>query len=173
LDIAGAFRQHINRSNKAGTGGILVESFSELLRVMWSENYNFISPMTFRDALVRFAPQFSGRDQQDSQEFLMLLLDGLHEDMNQHASQSRAIMKLSSSTNDLEEELKFEKLPDWQASAIAWEKYLAKNTSIIVDLFQGQYRSRLTCLSCKQVNLCNGLYTQNLIEPCNVDFHNI
>ena len=30
----------------------------------------------------RFAPQFSGYQQQDSQELLSFLLDGLHEDLN-------------------------------------------------------------------------------------------
>ena len=30
----------------------------------------------------RFAPRFSGYSQQDSQEFLGFLLDGLHEDLN-------------------------------------------------------------------------------------------
>lgn len=53
--------------------------------------------------------------------------------------------------DDPEEEARFETLPDWQASGIAWERYLARNASIIVSLFQGQYRSRLTCLTCHQV----------------------
>lgn len=30
----------------------------------------------------KFAPQFSGYQQQDSQELLAFLLDGLHEDLN-------------------------------------------------------------------------------------------
>lgn len=30
----------------------------------------------------RFAPQFSGYQQQDSQELLAFLMDGLHEDLN-------------------------------------------------------------------------------------------
>jgi ubiquitin carboxyl-terminal hydrolase 4/11/15 len=30
----------------------------------------------------RFAPQFSGYQQQDSQELLAFILDGLHEDLN-------------------------------------------------------------------------------------------
>lgn len=51
-----------------------------------------------------------------------------------------------------QEELEFEKLPDWQASAMAWERYLSRNTSIVVSLFQGQYRSRLTCSSCKHTS---------------------
>ncbi|GAA5806256.1 hypothetical protein HPULCUR_011787 [Helicostylum pulchrum] len=145
---SGIFKQHINRqNNKAGTGGILTESFAELLRVMWSESYNFISPMTFRESLVRFAPRFSGTDQQDSQEFLLFLLDGLHEDLNLAAFGNQTSNKFS-----LVDEPAFEKLPTWQASALAWEKYLHSNSSIIVSLFQGQYRSKLTCLSCKQTS---------------------
>ncbi|KAI7897645.1 uncharacterized protein BX663DRAFT_527436 [Cokeromyces recurvatus] len=142
--ISGTFRQHVNRGNKSGTGGVLVETFADLLRVLWSESCNFVSPMTFREALIRFAPQFSGTDQQDSQEFLMFLLDGLHEDLNSRNSHHSVIKELS--------DAEFEKLPDWQASSLSWEKYLARNSSIIVNLFQGQYRSKLTCLSCKQTS---------------------
>ncbi|KAG1109109.1 hypothetical protein G6F42_015758 [Rhizopus arrhizus] len=42
--ISGVFRQHINKDNFLGTGGVLAENFASLLRTMWSENYNFISP---------------------------------------------------------------------------------------------------------------------------------
>lgn len=30
----------------------------------------------------KFAPQFTGMDQHDAQEFLAFLMDGLHEDLN-------------------------------------------------------------------------------------------
>ena len=36
----------------------------------------------FQYAVGRFAPQFSGYQQQDSQELMAFLLDGLHEDLN-------------------------------------------------------------------------------------------
>lgn len=36
----------------------------------------------FQTQVGRFAPQFSGYQQQDSQELLAFLLDGLHEDLN-------------------------------------------------------------------------------------------
>ncbi|KAI8330223.1 hypothetical protein BC941DRAFT_186274 [Chlamydoabsidia padenii] len=143
--ISGMFKQHINKQNPLGTGGVLAEKFAELLRVMWSENYNFISPVTFREALVRFAPQYSGTEQQDSQEFLNFLLDGIHEDLNAIPQQQKA----ASSVEDPTEEARFEQLPDYQASALAWEKYMARNASVVVSLFQGQYRSRLSCLTCK------------------------
>ena len=40
------------------------------------------SLMPFQIAVGRFAPQFSGYQQQDSQELMAFLLDGLHEDLN-------------------------------------------------------------------------------------------
>lgn len=36
----------------------------------------------FQTQVGRFAPQFSGYQQQDSHELLAFLLDGLHEDLN-------------------------------------------------------------------------------------------
>lgn len=97
-----------------------------------------------QEALVRFAPQYSGTEQQDSQEFLNFLLDGIHEDLN--AIRQKPALLFS---DDPTEEARFEQLPDYQASNLAWEKYMSRNASVIVSLFQGQYRSRLTCLSCK------------------------
>ncbi len=40
------------------------------------------APPRRRWQLAKFAPQFSGYAQQDSQELLAFLLDGLHEDLN-------------------------------------------------------------------------------------------
>lgn len=41
-----------------------------------------VTPRQFKAKIGRFAPQFSGYQQHDSQEFLAFLLDGLHEDTN-------------------------------------------------------------------------------------------
>lgn len=113
---------------------------------MWGAQYNFVSPILFREALIKFAPQFKGSEQHDSQEFLNFLLDGIHEDCN--LITKRPVPPPESA----EEEERFEKLPDWKASGIAWERYLERNSSVVVSLFQGQYRSRLTCLTCDAVS---------------------
>lgn len=41
-----------------------------------------VVPRGFKSRIAQFAPQFSGYQQHDSQEFLAFLLDGLHEDLN-------------------------------------------------------------------------------------------
>lgn len=38
--------------------------------------------LNFKVSVGRFAPQFSGYQQQDAQELMAFLLDGLHEDLN-------------------------------------------------------------------------------------------
>lgn len=82
--LSGRFRKDLNRSNILGTGGRLAEEFANLEQLMWSVegSYRIVSPMEFKRVLQRSKPQFSGNDQQDSQEFLAELLDALHEDLN-------------------------------------------------------------------------------------------
>jgi hypothetical protein len=41
-----------------------------------------VAPRQFKARVARFAPQFAGYSQHDSQELLAFLLDGLHEDVN-------------------------------------------------------------------------------------------
>ncbi|KAI7872098.1 hypothetical protein BDF14DRAFT_1756361 [Spinellus fusiger] len=143
---SGSFKQHINKKNKLGTGGVLAESFADLLGVMWNGSYTSVSPAPFRRELIKFAPQFSGTEQHDSQEFLNFLLDGIHEDVNMVTERRPATPE-----NAADEEA-FEKLKDWEASSIAWNKYLSRNSSVVVSLFQGQMRSRLKCMTCNKTS---------------------
>ncbi|KAK9711033.1 ubiquitin-specific protease doa4 [Basidiobolus ranarum] len=141
--LDGSYKRHINATNFLGTGGVLAEAFGNLIRVMWSEQYNFVSPVTFREAIGRFASQFQGYEQQDAQELLAFLLDGLHEDLN-------LIVTKPPICDDDDDYL--ESLPEEEAANLAWEKYLLRNSSIIVGLFQGQFRSRLKCTFCQHTS---------------------
>ncbi|KAG9284877.1 hypothetical protein G9A89_003800 [Geosiphon pyriformis] len=140
--LNGSYRRHINTVNPLGTKGLLSNSFAKLLHYMWSEQYTFVSPVSFKEAIGRFAPQFSGSDQQDSQEFLAFLLDGLHEDLN--------VPKYKPPIRELteKEEEQRELLPPQKVSEIEWENYTLRNWSIVVSLFQGQFRNRLECMTC-------------------------
>jgi ubiquitin carboxyl-terminal hydrolase 8 len=50
-----------------------------------------------------------------------------------------------------EREAALETLPTEVASQKEWDIYRMRNDSFIVDLFQGQYRNRLECLTCHKV----------------------
>lgn len=124
--------------------GAIAEAFGALLQKIWdaqpvSASY---SPREFKQQLQRFAPQFSGYQQHDSQELVAFLLDGLHEDLNR-------ILKKP-----------YVEKPDWEGgedrelidlAKRSWEGYMQRNDSIIVDLFQGQYQSTLVCPECQKV----------------------
>lgn len=72
----------INATNPLGSHGELAEEFADLLKTMWNGENSVIAPRDFKFKLERFAPQFAGYQQHDSQELLAFLLDGLHEDLN-------------------------------------------------------------------------------------------
>lgn len=42
--------------------------------------------------------------------------------------------------------------PDAEVANEAWRRYKSRNDSVIVDLFQGQLKSKLTCPVCNKVN---------------------
>ncbi|GAA99473.1 uncharacterized protein L969DRAFT_93933 [Mixia osmundae IAM 14324] len=138
----GSYRRAINRQNPMGTQGVLADAVGELIKVLWTETYNFVAPVSFRDAICRFAPQFRGTDQHDSQEFLAFLLDGLHEDLNFVVKKPRPVEMTP------EREAALESLPTQVASEKEWQIYTRRNNSVIVNWFQGQYRNRLQCLTC-------------------------
>ena len=124
--------------------GAIAEVFGALLRRIWSDSSTATSysPREFKQTLQRFAPQFIGYQQHDSQELLAFLLDGLHEDLNR-------ILKKP-----------YVEKPDWEGGGdeelvklanASWDGYLKRNDSVIVDLFQGQYKSTLVCPECSKV----------------------
>lgn len=142
--VSGVYKAEVNTSNPLGMGGAMAKVFGELLVKLWSATGNAWHPREFKTVLSRFSPQFIGYSQQDTQELLAFLLDGLHEDLN------RIVKK------------PYIEAPDWEGGGIRemvafarkqWEIYKLRNDSVIVDLFQGQYRSTLVCPECGKVSI--------------------
>lgn len=147
--LDGSYRHSLNRYNSLGTGGVVADGFAALIRTMWQAQLPFVSPTDFREAICRFAPQFRGNEQHDSQEFLSFLMDAIHEDLN--VARQRG-MKPPPPMTKAEEEAE-EALPEPLQSKRAWERYLKLNNSIVVRDFQGQLGSTVQCMTCNAVSL--------------------
>ncbi|KAL2233147.1 UNVERIFIED_CONTAM: Ubiquitin carboxyl-terminal hydrolase 10 [Sesamum indicum] len=135
------YSDEINRQNPLGMHGELALAFGDLLRKLWSSGRTPVAPRAFKGKLARFAPQFSGYNQHDSQELLAFLLDGLHEDLN------RVKQKPYIETKD------YDGRPDEEVADEFWRYHKARNDSIIVDICQGQYKSTLVCPVCNKISI--------------------
>ncbi|KAM3253741.1 hypothetical protein ACQJBY_047685 [Aegilops geniculata] len=63
----GDYQKEINTQNPLGMKGELAYSFGDLVRKLWAIDGTSFSPRQFKAKLARFAPQFSGFNQHDSQ----------------------------------------------------------------------------------------------------------
>ena len=134
--LSGEYKDDLNRDNALGVGGRLAGAFGGLLSKLWRPGASYVTPKHFKFMLSKFAPQFSGYSQQDSQELLSFLLDGLHEDLNRIKDKP------------YREEKDADGRPDEEVALEAWDNYRARNDSVVVDTFQGLYKSTLTCPDC-------------------------
>lgn len=137
--LAGNYKTDLNRDNPLGMKGQVAEAYGELVQKLWSGTAGSFAPRDFKYTIGRFNSSFSGYQQHDTQELLAFLLDGLHEDLN------RIIKKPYIELPD------FDGMKDAEIAQKSWDYHRARNDSVIVDLFQGQFKSRLICEECKNV----------------------
>jgi ubiquitin carboxyl-terminal hydrolase 4/11/15 len=131
--LKGDHEKEINEANPLGMKGQMARQYANLLRELWSSRTSVAVPRDFKSVIGTYAPQFTGYAQHDSHELLAFLLDGLHEDLNRIKQKPYVEIKDSDGRSDVE------------VANEAWSGYRKRNDSIIVDLFQGQLKSRLKC----------------------------
>uniref|UniRef100_A0A673CKS2 ubiquitinyl hydrolase 1 n=1 Tax=Sphaeramia orbicularis TaxID=375764 RepID=A0A673CKS2_9TELE len=136
-----AFESEINCNNPLGTGGRLAIGFAVLLRALWKGTHHAFQPSKLKAIVASKASQFTGYAQHDAQEFMAFLLDGLHEDLNR--IQNKPYTETVDSDGRLDEVVAEE----------AWQRHKMRNDSFIVDLFQGQFKSKLVCPTCSKVSI--------------------
>uniref|UniRef100_A0A663LK41 ubiquitinyl hydrolase 1 n=1 Tax=Athene cunicularia TaxID=194338 RepID=A0A663LK41_ATHCN len=98
-------------------------AFGSLISDMWRGEFDSVSPEVFYSVLGKQYPTFSKRTQEDAQEFLICVLDELHQALKKVRAQL------------------------WSYSARM--KHQINETSIITQLFEGQLSYEITCLKCK------------------------
>ncbi|KAM4627447.1 ubiquitin carboxyl-terminal hydrolase 32 isoform 1-T1 [Polymixia lowei] len=138
--ISGRHLYELNRTNPIGMRGHMAKCYGDLVLELWSGTQKNVAPLKLRWTIAKYAPRFNGFQQQDSQELLAFLLDGLHEDLNRVHEKPYVELKDSDGR------------PDWEVASEAWENHLRRNRSIVVDLFHGQLKSQVKCKTCGHIS---------------------
>ncbi|KAK3768270.1 hypothetical protein RRG08_031063 [Elysia crispata] len=139
--LGSQWEKELNKKNPLGMRGEIAISYNELIRDIWAGLRSHTVPRNFKIAVGRFAPQFSGYQQQDSQELMAFLLDGLHEDLNRIRKKPYIELKDSGGR------------PDKVVAEEAWENYKKRNDSIIVDTFHALLKSTVRCPDCVKISV--------------------
>lgn len=132
--------EEVNRDNVLGHNGDVAQAYALLLKEIYKEPPpTSITPRHFKSTLGRYAPAFSGYGQQDSQEFVGFLLDGLQEDLSR-VKKKPYIEKPDSTDEMINDPKAIREMADQ-----VWDITKKRDDSVIADLFTGLYKSTLVC----------------------------
>lgn len=112
---------------------VLTKEYAKLIKAMWTST-TAIEPKTFHELVQKYDDNFSGYDQQDSQEALAFILDYLHEGLKYDVEFNYS----GSIVNNLDE-IVVESIKNWQ-------KEHNNKYSIIAELFFGQFINKINSI---------------------------
>eukprot|EP00029_Vermamoeba_vermiformis_P006913 TRINITY_DN2841_c0_g1_i1.p1 TRINITY_DN2841_c0_g1~~TRINITY_DN2841_c0_g1_i1.p1 ORF type:complete len:996 (-),score=268.10 TRINITY_DN2841_c0_g1_i1:6-2993(-) len=124
--------------------GPLTKSFKDFMINMWHGKGSVFSPQSLFLQIKKKAPRFSTMRQQDAQELLRYLLDGI-------SSEERIVFQVEAAKREMANFPSLDKLTKEQQLEL--KKILAKvktrpPPSLIEQLFEGQLESSITCHHC-------------------------
>ncbi|VDK48291.1 unnamed protein product [Anisakis simplex] len=141
-------RAQLENSEHYGTGGALTEVFADTIKSLWSNDIDERTVRHFHEVVCRFNNEYGTFKQQvipfffcyilcvlkDAQEFLMWLLDKIHEDLNTAIKRLYKDITVYGSEKDKAESSR--------------SNHLQAHCSIIIRLFSAQFRSSIYCPRC-------------------------
>ncbi|OBT99530.2 CSN-associated deubiquitinating enzyme Ubp12 [Pseudogymnoascus verrucosus] len=146
--LADEAEKELNTENPLGKGGNVALVYNALLRELYKEPPpSSITPRQFKNTFGRYFGSFSGYGQQDSQEFLGILLDALQEDLNR-VKKKPYIEKPDSTDEMVDNPAALKKM-----AKEVWDITKRRDDSVIGDLFTGMYKSTLVCPDCAKVSI--------------------
>ncbi|KAL7627005.1 hypothetical protein AAE478_003781 [Parahypoxylon ruwenzoriense] len=146
--LSGEWERELNKENLLAHNGDVAAAYAQLLKEIYKDSAsNSVSPRQFKNTIGRYSTGFSGYGQQDSQEFLGFLLDGLQEDLSR--IKKKPYIEKPDSTDEMVND------PDAirQMAEKVWDITKKRDDSVIADLFTGLYKSTLVCPECQKVSI--------------------
>ncbi|XP_042658242.1 ubiquitin carboxyl-terminal hydrolase 43 [Tyto alba] len=132
----------LGRYRARGAGAEVTHRLAALVRALWTRDYTPQLSAEFKNIVSKHSSQFRGNAQHDALEFLLWLLDRMHEDLGaaSPAQQARVPQEPGEEGNG-------------GASSSPPPARPPRGQSFVQSHFQAQYRSSLTCPHClKQSN---------------------
>uniref|UniRef100_A0A1A9WJT6 Ubiquitin carboxyl-terminal hydrolase n=1 Tax=Glossina brevipalpis TaxID=37001 RepID=A0A1A9WJT6_9MUSC len=120
------YKKYVSRTNK--TKGQIVDEVAALIKMLWTGNYKCVASRDLKYVIGQYQRMFRGLEQQDSHEFLTILMDWLHSDLQ------------TLTPEHLREPM--------TASDKAWLEFTKAKESLILHLFYGQIKSIVKCAEC-------------------------
>uniref|UniRef100_A0A8D2ILM1 ubiquitinyl hydrolase 1 n=1 Tax=Varanus komodoensis TaxID=61221 RepID=A0A8D2ILM1_VARKO len=126
----------------SGSGsGEVTQHLAALVRALWTLEYTPQLSADFKNVVSKYGAQFRGNSQHDALEFLLWLLDRMHEDLCSVSLNQK--VRVSGKVS----------LPPGKEDPRLPSEQPPKGQSFVQNHFQAQYRSSLTCPHClKQSN---------------------
>uniref|UniRef100_A0A2K5Q2G1 ubiquitinyl hydrolase 1 n=1 Tax=Cebus imitator TaxID=2715852 RepID=A0A2K5Q2G1_CEBIM len=115
-------------------------AFAYLMTDMWLGDSDCVSTEIFRSALGNLYPKFTKKTQQDGQEFLIYVLNELHEALKKYHYPWRSSYEKGSTQR-------------------CCRKSITTETSIVTRLFEGQLSYRIICLKSEKCTYKNEVFT--------------
>jgi hypothetical protein len=111
--------------------------FIQIFQTLWNNSSNTTSKILydFKSIIANLNKQYSGNEQNDAQEFLLFLINTIHDELN--LSQIRKSRQFNNHSSS-------------ELVHRAWSEYLDANQSIITSTFSAQLHSTLRCNQCKK-----------------------
>ena len=137
-----AFAEDLAKSSKSRP---LARGYGDLIQKLWhtTRAYGVTAPKEIKHVIGRRASRFVGFDQQDAQEFLRFLIDGLHEELGR-VTHKPAYYEIQDRPH----------ASDASVSEEYWRFYFDRSASRLSDLFCGQLKSEVVCQVCKNSSRC-------------------
>ena len=132
------FKNYINTSNKMGFKGKLAKKWYELLKHYWKSQESSGNPSEIRSLIAKKYKKFGTFEQQDANEFIIIFLELLGEDLNEIQDKKYYELK-EQQPNET----------DIECAKRFWDLHLMRNNSIINDLFYGLNKSTIICPRCE------------------------
>ena len=135
----------------------IIYQYHRITKTMWEKNC-LVTPASFRRLIGKKNDMFSGYMQHDSQEFLIFILDQIHEELSKKINvlmgnqvlPSIKKQKLDTSNNSLDTSNNSTAESDIvnMLANRMWNAYIRNQYSIITELFTGMYHSILESKNC-------------------------